>query len=71
MESKFVQAGDVRLQYYEEGNGPETMVLVHGYASSAILWKYTIEALAESRKYRIIAINNRGGGRFGPHRLRG
>ena len=36
MESKFVQAGDVRLQYYEEGNGPETMVMVHGYASSAI-----------------------------------
>ncbi len=62
MESKFVQAGNVRLQYYEEGNGPETMVLVHGYASSAILWKYTIEALAESGRFRIIAINNRGAG---------
>ncbi len=62
MESKFVQAGDVRLQYYEEGNGPETMVLVHGYASSAILWKYTIEALSESGRFRIIAINNRGAG---------
>ncbi len=62
MESKYVQAGDVRLQYFEEGNGPETIVLVHGYASSAILGKYTIEALSELGKYRIIAINNRGAG---------
>ena len=62
MEGKFVQARNVRLQYYEDGDGPETMVLVHGYASSAILWKYTIEALAESGKYRIVAINNRGAG---------
>ena len=62
MKSAFVQAGDVRLQYFEDGNGPETMVLVHGYASSAILWKYTIEALAESGKYRVIALNNRGAG---------
>ena len=62
MKSDFVQAGDVRLQYFEDGDGPETMVLVHGYASSAILWKYTIEALAESGKYRVIALNNRGAG---------
>ena len=46
MESKFVQAGPVKLQYYEEGDGPETLVLVHGYASSAVLWRYTIEQLA-------------------------
>ncbi len=62
MNSYFVQAGDVQLQYYEEGNGPETMVLVHGYASSAILWGYTIEALSQSGKYRIIVLNNRGAG---------
>ena len=62
MDSKFVQAGNVRLQYYEEGDGPETMVLVHGYASSAILWRYTIERLAASGNFRIVAINNRGAG---------
>ena len=62
METKFVQAGDVQLQYFEEGNGPETMALVHGYASSAILWRYTIEALAASGRFRVIAINNRGAG---------
>ena len=70
MESKFVQAGDVSLQYYEEGNGPETMVLVHGYASSAVLWRYTIEQLAKERidggsRFRIIALNNRGAGDSG------
>lgn len=62
MKSALVQAGDVRLQYFEAGDGPETMVLVHGYASSAILWRYTVAALAASGQYRIIAINNRGAG---------
>ncbi len=70
MESIFVQAGDVSLQYYEEGNGPETLVLVHGYASSAVLWRYTIEQLAKERidggsRFRIIAFNNRGAGDSG------
>ncbi len=70
MESKFVQAGPVSLQYYEEGDGPETIVLVHGYASSAILWRYTIEHLARERldgspRFRIIAFNNRGAGDSG------
>ena len=70
MESKFVQAGPVKLQYYEEGDGPETLVLVHGYASSAVLWRYTIEQLARERlngssRYRIIAFNNKGAGDSG------
>ena len=67
MESKFVQAGPVRLQYFEEGDGPETLVLVHGYASSAVLWRYNVEHLARERlddsaRFRIIAFNNRGAG---------
>ena len=70
MESKFVQAGQVSLQYYEEGDGPETIVLVHGFASSAILWRYTIEQLARERldaspRFRILAFNNRGAGESG------
>ena len=67
MESKFVQAGTVRLQYFESGDGPDTVVLVHGYASSAALWRYTVEQLERemmngSPRFRIIAINNRGAG---------
>ena len=70
MESKFVQAGAVSLQYYEEGSGPETIVLVHGYASSAVLWRYTVEQLAREQmdgapRFRIIAFNNRGAGDSG------
>ena len=70
MESKFVQAGPISLEYFEEGDGPETMVLVHGFASSAALWRYTIEHLSRERlgegaRFRIIAFNNRGAGGSG------
>ena len=61
MESKFVQAGPVRLQYFEQGHGPNTLVLVHGYASSAAIWRYTLENLSEGR-FRVIVLNNRGAG---------
>ena len=60
MPSNFVQAGSARLQYFEYGNGPETLVLVHGYASNARIWRYTIEAMENIGGYRIIAFNNRG-----------
>jgi 2-hydroxy-6-oxonona-2,4-dienedioate hydrolase/4,5:9,10-diseco-3-hydroxy-5,9,17-trioxoandrosta-1(10),2-diene-4-oate hydrolase len=62
MKSDFVQAGPVRLQYFEEGSGPETLVLVHGYASNAPIWRYTVERLTHNGGFRIIAINNRGAG---------
>lgn len=62
MQTGFVQAGEVRLQYFEDGDGPETVALVHGYASSAILWRYTMERLAASGRFRVIAFNNRGAG---------
>ena len=61
MESKFVQAGSVRLQYFEQGHGLDTLVLVHGYASSAAIWRYTLEYLSEER-FRVIVLNNRGAG---------
>ena len=62
MESKMVQADDVNLQYFEEGRGPETVVLVHGFASNAAIWRYTIERLAGAGSFRVIALNNRGAG---------
>ncbi|MEC8910146.1 MAG: alpha/beta hydrolase, partial [Chloroflexota bacterium] len=61
MESKFVQAGQVRLEYFEQGHGLDTLVLVHGYSSSAAIWRYTLEYLAEDR-FRVIVLNNRGAG---------
>ncbi|PKB70878.1 MAG: hypothetical protein BZY87_08270 [SAR202 cluster bacterium Io17-Chloro-G6] len=64
MESKFVQAGQVRLQYFEYGQGLDVLVLVHGYASSAAIWRYTLESLSPDR-YRVIVLNNRGAGESG------
>lgn len=61
MESKFVQAGSVQLEYFEQGHGLDVMVLVHGYASSAAIWRYTLEHLSEER-FRVIVLNNRGAG---------
>ena len=61
MESNCVQAGKVRLQYYQHGNGSEDVLLVHGYASSARLWHLTMEQMDPTR-FRVIALNNRGAG---------
>ena len=62
LESKFVQAGKVRLEYFEQGHGPDMLVLVHGYASSAAIWRYTLQYLSENR-FRVVVLNNRGAGR--------
>jgi branched-chain amino acid transport system permease protein len=61
MKTDFVQAGAVRLQYFEQGEGPETVVLVHGYQSSGRVWRLTQEAFDPAR-LRTIAISNRGAG---------
>lgn len=61
MESRFVQAARTRLQYFQQGHGPEAVVLVHGYASSARLWHLMMNEM-DPTWFRAIAINNRGAG---------
>lgn len=61
MRSDFVQVGSGRLQYFEHGGGPETVVLVHGYTASARIWRATQERLDPAR-FRVLAFNNRGAG---------
>jgi len=61
MKTDFVQAGAVRLQYFEDGDGQEVVVLVHGYTSSGRVWRLTQEALA-GLGIRSLAISNRGAG---------
>lgn len=61
MESKFVQAGPVKLEYFEHGHGLDTVVLVHGYTTSAAIWRYTLDSMSEDR-FRVIVLNNRGAG---------
>lgn len=61
MHADFVQAGAVKLQYFEHGTGPELLVLVHGYQTSGRIWRLVQEALDPTR-FRSVAFNNRGAG---------
>lgn len=61
MKTDFLQANDVKLQYFEHGEGPEVLLLVHGYQSSGRIWQLMQEAL-EPTRFRTIAISNRGAG---------
>jgi len=55
MKTDFIQANEVKLQYFEHGEGPEVLVLVHGYQSSGRIWQLMQEALDPAR-FRTIAI---------------
>jgi len=57
----FAQLSKVRLEYFPRGEGPERVVLIHGFQASARIWRLTQEALPADR-YTSIAINNRGAG---------
>jgi pimeloyl-ACP methyl ester carboxylesterase len=59
MQTDFVQADTVKLQYFEHGTGPECLVLVHGYRSSGRIWRLVQEALDPTR-FRSLALSNRG-----------
>jgi pimeloyl-ACP methyl ester carboxylesterase len=61
METRFVEAGGVRLQYFEHGSGPETIVFVHGFTASGRIWAKVQRALDEAAFYTI-AVSNRGAG---------
>ena len=60
---RFVDSGDgVRIAVYEEGNpdGP-TVVLLHGWPDSHVLWDGVVPLLAD--RFRIIRYDNRGAGK--------
>ncbi|AEV74984.1 short-chain dehydrogenase of unknown substrate specificity [Mycolicibacterium rhodesiae NBB3] len=59
---RFVDSsGDVQIAVYEEGNpdGP-TLVLVHGWPDSHVLWDGVVPLLAD--RFRIVRYDNRGVG---------
>ncbi|MGD9891249.1 MAG: alpha/beta fold hydrolase [Dehalococcoidia bacterium] len=56
----YVQAGDVRLNYVEQGSGDEPVVFVHGYTGSLRDWEETFARLPSD--IRAIAIDLRGAG---------
>jgi pimeloyl-ACP methyl ester carboxylesterase len=60
---RFIDSTDgVRVAVYEEGNpdGP-TVVLVHGWPDSHVVWDGVVPLLAE--RFRIIRYDNRGVGK--------
>src|SRR6202012_2962018 len=61
----FVDSADgTRIAVYEEGNaGGPTVVLVHGWPDSHVLWDGVVPLLAE--RFRIIRYDNRGVGQSG------
>jgi NAD(P)-dependent dehydrogenase (short-subunit alcohol dehydrogenase family)/pimeloyl-ACP methyl ester carboxylesterase len=62
IESRFVESGDgTRIAVYEEGrsDGP-TVVLVHGWPDSHVLWDGVVPLLTD--KFRVIRYDNRGAG---------
>jgi pimeloyl-ACP methyl ester carboxylesterase len=64
METRFVEAGGVRLQYFQRGSGAETVVFVHGFTASGRIWAKVQRALDET-VFRSIAVSNRGAGDSG------
>jgi len=54
------RVGDINVYYEIHGNG-EPLVLIYGYAGHSGLWFRQIPVL--SKKYRVIAFDNRGVGR--------
>ncbi len=57
----FVQAGPVKLEYFEQGAGPRTWLLIHGFRSSALIWDAMQSHLAATGD-RTIALSMRGAG---------
>jgi pimeloyl-ACP methyl ester carboxylesterase len=57
----FAQLSKVRLEYFQHGEGPEKVLLIHGFQASARIWRMVQEALPADR-YTSVAINNRGAG---------
>ncbi len=56
-ESRFVDAGDVRLHAVVGGNGP-ALLLIHGWPETWYAWRHVMPALAQD--FTVIAVDQRG-----------
>lgn len=59
MENRYLQIGDIRIRYLDQGSG-QAVVLVHGLGGSIESWANNIEGL--SKEIRVIAIDLPGFG---------
>ena len=51
--SRDTKIGDVQLHYLTAGNGPETVILLHGFAETSRMWRPIMPLLAQ--KFTVIA----------------
>ncbi|MEX5713167.1 alpha/beta hydrolase [Parafrankia sp. FMc6] len=56
----FVELGDVRLFYTDEGSGDRPLLLVHGYTADSHGWSWQLPHLVAD--HRVIAVDLRGHG---------
>ena len=56
----FADLSSIRMDYFEAGDGPERVVLVHGFQASGRIWQ-PLQARLPLR-FKSIAVNNRGAG---------
>ncbi|HKI73513.1 MAG TPA: alpha/beta hydrolase [Pseudomonadales bacterium] len=57
----FAQLSNVKLEYFQFGDGPAKVLFIHGFQASARIWHAVQQALPADQ-YTSIAINNRGAG---------
>src|SRR6478672_13305640 len=51
--SREAKIGDVQLHYLTAGNGPEAVILLHGFAETSRMWRPIMPLLAQ--KFTLIA----------------
>jgi pimeloyl-ACP methyl ester carboxylesterase len=56
----YAALNSVRMQYFQAGEGPERVLLVHGFQASGRIWQPLQERLPP--RFLSIAVNNRGAG---------
>jgi pimeloyl-ACP methyl ester carboxylesterase len=60
----YVTAGDQRIFYTEQGDGDDTVLMVHGWACDGADWSWLAADLGSD--HRCVMIDNRGHGRSSP-----
>ncbi len=59
-DSQFIEVDGVRTRYVMKGDGDETIIFIHGFASSLFTWRKCLGPL--SREFRAVALDLKGFG---------
>ncbi|MEV0070879.1 MULTISPECIES: alpha/beta hydrolase [unclassified Amycolatopsis] len=63
VETRYADLDEVRLSYRTMGEGPELVVLLHGWPQTGLCWRHVLPALAE--RYTVVVPDLRGYGSSG------